>query len=103
MKLRPYHAYLELLIGRFDDLRYTQLPRVQNQFADALATLACMIDIPVDAIVRPLLIKLRSVPAYCCMIDDTEIDDGLPWYHDIYHFLRLDIYPEALRPRIREH
>ena len=22
MKLRPYHAYLELLVGRFNDLRY---------------------------------------------------------------------------------
>ena len=28
VKLRPYHEYLELLVGRFDDLRYTHLPRV---------------------------------------------------------------------------
>ena len=27
VKLWPYHAYLELLVGRFDDLRYTHLPR----------------------------------------------------------------------------
>ncbi|KAL6330639.1 hypothetical protein AAG906_003250 [Vitis piasezkii] len=27
VKLRPYHAYLELLVGRFDDLRYTYMPR----------------------------------------------------------------------------
>ena len=27
VKLRPYHTYLELLVGRFDDLRYTHLPR----------------------------------------------------------------------------
>ncbi|RVW28405.1 Retrovirus-related Pol polyprotein from transposon 297 [Vitis vinifera] len=39
VKLRSYHAYLELLTERFDDLRYTHLPRVQNQFANALATL----------------------------------------------------------------
>ena len=26
-KLRPYHAYLELLVGRFEDLSYTHLPR----------------------------------------------------------------------------
>ncbi|RVW34371.1 hypothetical protein CK203_092145 [Vitis vinifera] len=71
------------------------LPRAQNQFADALATLASMIDIPVDAIVRPLLIESRSAPAYYCLIDDVEPDDGLPWYHDIYHFLRLGVYPEA--------
>ena len=57
MKLRPYHAYLELLVGRFDDLRYTHLLREQNQFVDVLVTLASMIDIPVDTIVRPLLIE----------------------------------------------
>ncbi|RVW75495.1 Gypsy retrotransposon integrase-like protein 1, partial [Vitis vinifera] len=79
VKLRPYHAYLELLVARFEGLRYTHLPRAQNQFADALATLASMIDIPVDATVRPLLIESRSAPAYCCLIDDMEIDDGLPW------------------------
>ena len=54
-----------------------------------------MIDIPVDATVRPLLIESRSAHAYCCLIDDTEIDDDLPWYHDIYHFLRLGIHLEA--------
>ena len=50
MKLKPYHACLELVVGRFDDLSYTHLPRAQNQFVDALATLASMIDIPADAI-----------------------------------------------------
>ncbi|RVW25748.1 hypothetical protein CK203_110119 [Vitis vinifera] len=79
VKLRPYHAYLELLVARFEDLRYTHLPRAQNQFADALATLASMIDIPADA----------------------TIDDGLPWYHDIYHFLRLGVYPEAATAKDR--
>ena len=28
VNLRPYHAYLELPVGRFDDLSYTHLPRV---------------------------------------------------------------------------
>ena len=83
VKLRPYHEYLELLVGRFDDLRYTHLPRAQNQFFNALATLASMITIPADATVRPLL------------IDDIELDDGFPWYHDIYHFLRLSAYLDA--------
>ena len=90
MKLRPYHAHLELLVRRFDDLRYTHLPRAQNQFADALTTLASMIDIPANTIVQS-----RSVPTYCCLIDEVELDDGLPWYHDIYQFLRLGAHPEA--------
>ena len=95
MKLRLYHAYFELLVGRFDDLRYTHLLRAHNQFADALATLASMIDIPTDTVVHPLLIKLRSVPTYCCLINEAKLDNGLPWYHDIYQFLRLGAYPEA--------
>ncbi|RVW60990.1 Retrovirus-related Pol polyprotein from transposon 17.6 [Vitis vinifera] len=62
VKLRPYHAYLELLVARFDDLRYVHLPRAQNRFADALATLASSVDIPIDVVIRPLLIEsvLRS-------------------------------------------
>ncbi|WJZ92481.1 hypothetical protein VitviT2T_011471 [Vitis vinifera] len=95
VKLWPYHAYLELLVWRFDDLSNKHLPRTQNQFFDVLATLASMIDIPTDTVVRPLLIESRSVPAYCCLIDEAELDDGLPWYHDIYQFLRLGIYHEV--------
>ena len=87
---------MELLVGRFDDLRYTHLLRAHNQFFDALATLDSMIDIPTDANVPPLLIESRSVLVYCCLIDDTELDDGLPWYHDVYHFLRLGVYPKAV-------
>ena len=44
-KLKPYHAYLELLIEKFEELKYIHLPRAHNQFADALATLASIVDI----------------------------------------------------------
>ena len=93
-KLKPYHAYLDLLVARFDKLRYIHQPRVENQFADALATLASMIEIPAGVIVRPLLIETRFVPAYCCLIGDIENQDELPWYHDIYQFLSCGAYPE---------
>ena len=76
VKLRPYHAYLELLVKRFNDLSYTHLPRAQNQFADAFANLASMIDICEGVVVRPLLIETRSVPAYCQLIDESGFDDG---------------------------
>ena len=101
VKLRPYHAYLELLVRRFDDLRFVHLPRAQNQFADALATLASMIDISTDVVTRPLIIESRTVPAYCCLIDEAEIQDGLPWYHDIYQFLRFGTYFEAATAKDR--
>ncbi|RVX08373.1 hypothetical protein CK203_014115 [Vitis vinifera] len=67
----------------------------QNQFVDVLATLASMINIPIDTVIRPLLIESILVLVYCCLIDEAELDDGLPWYHDIYQFMRLDIYPEV--------
>ena len=98
-KLKPYHAYLDLLVARFDDLRYIHLPRAENQFADALATLAS--EIPAGVIVRPLLIKTRSAPAYCCLIRDIENQDELPWYHDIYQFLSCGAYPETATPKDR--
>ncbi|KAL6311125.1 hypothetical protein AAG906_012606 [Vitis piasezkii] len=47
-KLKPYHAYLDLLVDRFEELRYIHLPRVENQFVDALATLASVIEIPTE-------------------------------------------------------
>ena len=101
MKLRPFHAYLELLVGIFNNLSYTHLPRVQNQFVDALATLASTIDIPEGVVVRPLLVETRFVLAYCFLIDESGFDDGLPWYHDIYQFLRYDTYPEAVTTKDR--
>ena len=84
VKLRLYYAYLELLVGRFDDLRYTCLPKAQNQFVDALTTLASSVDISTNVVIRPLLIESRFAPAYCCLIGKTEVQDDPPWYHDIY-------------------
>ena len=52
VKVKPSHAYLELLVGRFEKLSYTHLPREHNQFTDALATLASMIYISEDVVVR---------------------------------------------------
>ena len=57
-KLKPYHAYLDLLVARYDELRYIHLPRAKNQFIDALTTLASVIEIPVGVTMRPLLINV---------------------------------------------
>ena len=86
---------MELLVARFDDLRYVHLPKAHNRFSDALATLASSVDIPIDVVVRPLLIELRFAPTYYCLIGETEVQDDLPWYHDSYQFLRSGTYPEV--------
>ena len=56
---------------------------------------------PIDVVVRPLLIEWRFAPAYCCLIGETEAQDDLPWYHDIYQFLRSGIYPEVATAKDR--
>ena len=100
-KLKPYHAYLDLLVDRFDELRYTHLLRVENHFADVLATLASVIEIPTEVIVRPLLIETRSAPAYYYLIRDFEDQDELPWHHDIYQFLLCKAYPKSTSAKDR--
>ena len=60
-----------------------------------------MIDISEGVVVRSLLVETRSVPAYCCLIDESGIDNGLLWYHNIYQFLRYGTYPEAVTAKDR--
>ena len=99
--MKPYHAYLDLLVDRFDELRYINLPRAENQFADALATLASIIEIPAGVTVRPLLIETRFAPPYYCLIGDIEDQDELPWYHDIYQFLSCGAYLESALAKVK--
>ena len=60
-----------------------------------------MIDILEGVVVRPLLVKIITVPAYCCVIDESGFDDGLSWYHDIYKFLIYETYLEAATAKDR--
>ena len=86
---------MDLLVDRFDELRYIHLPRAKNQFVDPLATLNYVIEIPTGVTVRPLLIETRSAPAYYCLIGDIEDQDEVPWCHDIYQFLSCGAYLES--------
>ena len=49
--------YLEDLTKTFDKIEYTIIPRAQNQFEDALATLASMVEIPKGVWTRLLEIE----------------------------------------------
>jgi ribonuclease HI len=95
--LKPYQAYLERVCQKFTKIEYTYVPRSQNQFADALATLASLVQIPENTFVRPIEIKRREAPAHereVCVLDD-EINDGKPWYYDIRNFVEDRVYPEG--------
>ncbi|XP_077223363.1 uncharacterized protein LOC143856966 [Tasmannia lanceolata] len=59
-KLIPYNTYLESLVRKFRNITFTHLSRTKNHFADALATLASMLDISVAMEVQPLEISKTS-------------------------------------------
>ena len=55
--LKPYQQYLEELTKTFDKIEYIIIPMAQNQFVDALATLAFMVKIPKGIWTWPLEIE----------------------------------------------
>ena len=83
-KLMPYHECLQMLASKFDKIQYQYVPRMHNQFADALATMASMMDGPKENEVRPIVMEQKEEPAYCMTIEG---DEGMnregEWYSDI--------------------
>ena len=100
--MKLYHAYLDLLVDRFEELRYIHLPRAKNQFADALATLASMIEILVGVTMRSLLIETRPAPAYYCLIGDIEDQDELPGIMKFISSCYVALTLSQPQPRIGE-
>ncbi|XP_058185726.1 uncharacterized protein LOC131302949 [Rhododendron vialii] len=66
---------------------------LKNQFADALATLASMIEIPVGVKLRLIVIEQRDTSVYQHVMAIDEPDDGHPWYYDIWRFVEKGEYP----------
>ncbi|PKI45793.1 hypothetical protein CRG98_033800 [Punica granatum] len=64
-KLVPYHEYLEELAENFEKISFTYTPRMKNQFANALATLASMVSITKENLIEPLEIEIAKGLAHC--------------------------------------
>ncbi|XP_070022208.1 uncharacterized protein [Nicotiana sylvestris] len=77
---------------RFTKTEFKHVPRVQNEFADALATLSSMIQHPDMNFFDPIPIKIHDQPAYYTHIEE-EVDRK-PWFHDINEYLAKGEYPE---------
>ncbi|PKI69594.1 hypothetical protein CRG98_010007 [Punica granatum] len=89
-KLVLYHEYLKELTENFENISFTYTPRMKNQFADALATLASMVSITKENLIKPLKFDIVKGPAHCDVI---EVVDGKPWYADIMHLLQTGQFP----------
>ncbi|XP_058106343.1 uncharacterized protein LOC131249555 [Magnolia sinica] len=87
-KLIPYHICLENLTEEFEEITFSYMPRAKNQFADALTTLALMVEIPKRASEWELTVELQEEPAFCLKIDESETSlNDQPWYTDIKEYL----------------
>ncbi|XP_077252409.1 uncharacterized protein LOC143891761 [Tasmannia lanceolata] len=87
-KLIPYNTYLESLVRKFRNITFTHLSRTKNHFADALATLASMLDISAAMEVQPLEVRLQWAPSHVNTIEiAARCSDGKPWYTDIKNLI----------------
>ena len=57
---------------------------MQNSIADALATMASMMDEPKEVKARPIVLEQKEEPAYCMTIEEDERkNEKGEWYSDI--------------------
>ncbi|XP_019262195.1 PREDICTED: uncharacterized protein LOC109240029 [Nicotiana attenuata] len=80
-KILPYLHFVKELCKKFINVDFKHVPRVQNEFADALATLSSMIQHPDKNYIDPIKVNVQDQPAYCFHVD--EEPDGESWYYDI--------------------
>ncbi|XP_070012401.1 uncharacterized protein [Nicotiana sylvestris] len=80
-KILPYLHHIQELRRRFTKIEFQHVPRVQNEFADALGPLSSMIQHPDTNFIDPIPIKIHDQEAYCTHVEEEA--DGKPWFHDI--------------------
>lgn len=71
-KLIPFLRQLEEVPKKFECVEFFYIPCTQNSFADALATLASMVEIPGEKDEIPIKIQKRMNPGFCLAIQIEE-------------------------------
>ncbi|XP_052485146.1 uncharacterized protein LOC105767261 [Gossypium raimondii] len=92
-KLISYRKMVLELMDEFDDTTFCYLPRDENQMADALATLASMIQVNKLEDMKPIQMSIFETPAHCYSIEEEEKDDH-PWYLNILQYVKNCEYPD---------
>lgn len=90
-KLLPYLECVHRLCKRFIKTEFKHVPKIQNKFAYALATLFFMIQHPDHNHIDLIYTHIYEQSTYCFHIEK-ELDEK-PWYHDIQENLKNGGYP----------
>ncbi|XP_070022447.1 uncharacterized protein [Nicotiana sylvestris] len=91
-KILPYLYRVQELMKMFTKIEFKHVPRIQNEFEDALATLSSMIQHPDKNFIDPISVRIHNQPVYCAHVE--EKTDRKPWFHDIKEYLAKREYPE---------
>ncbi|XP_077249502.1 uncharacterized protein LOC143889192 [Tasmannia lanceolata] len=102
-RLISYNTYLESLVKKFRSITFTHLSMTRNHFADALATLASMLDIYATMEVQPLAVRLQSAPTHVNAMEiSARCPNGKPWYTDIRNLISGKGYPSESSSKERK-
>ena len=75
-----YHECLQEWALKFSKIQYQYVPRMQNrmqnQIADAFATMASMMDGPKEDKARSIVLEQKEEPAYYMTIEEDEGNNG---------------------------
>ncbi|XP_052489810.1 uncharacterized protein LOC128042498 [Gossypium raimondii] len=91
-KLISYRKLVLELVDEFDDITFCYLPREENQMADALATLASLIQVNIFEVMRPIQMSIYETPSHCYSIEEEGKYDH-PWYQSILQYVKNREYP----------
>ncbi|XP_070013466.1 uncharacterized protein [Nicotiana sylvestris] len=75
-KILPYLHHVQELRKRFTKVEFRRVPRIQNKFADALATLSSMIQHPDKNYIDPIPVRIHNQSTYCAHVEEEA--DGKP-------------------------
>ena len=98
-KIILYVQYVQKLCKMFLKIEFRHTPIIQNELADALATIASMIKHPHTNYIDSLDIELKKHPIHCSHVE--EEPDGLSWYLDLKKYLKSGLISKMLRPTKR--
>ncbi|XP_070003133.1 uncharacterized protein [Nicotiana sylvestris] len=91
-KILPYLHHVQELRKRFTNIEFRHVSIIQNEFANALATLSSMIQHPDKNFIDPIPVRIHNQPAYCAHVE--EETDGKTWFYGIKEYLAKGEYPE---------
>ncbi|XP_075107143.1 uncharacterized protein LOC142180115 [Nicotiana tabacum] len=70
VKILPYLHCMNDLCRKFTKIEFKYVPGIQNEFADALATLSSMIQHSDKNYIDPIEVEIRDQHAYCFHVDE---------------------------------